>query len=75
MKTFKDDSNLWSFGVGEYLEATVMLFYRWENYSKHAVGNPTVSRYDGYLSRICNLEKDGAVVTVDPDDVEIVILL
>lgn len=64
-----------AFGVGEYLEAVaVMLFYQvGELFQSYAVGKSRQSIAD--MMDICpeyaNLEKDGAVVTVDPDDVEI----
>lgn len=64
-----------AFGVGEYLEAVaVMLFYQvGELFQSYAVGKSRQSIAD--MMDICpeyaNLEKDGAVVTVDPDAVEI----
>lgn len=64
-----------AFGVGEYLEAVaVMLFYQiGELFQSYAVGKSRQSIAD--MMNICpeyaNLEKDGEIVTVEPDEVEI----
>lgn len=64
-----------AFAVGEYLEAVaVMLFYQiGELFQSYAVGRSRESISD--LMQICpeyaNIEKDGEIVTVDPDDVEV----
>ena len=64
-----------AFGVGEYSEAVaVMLFYQvGELFQGYAVGKSRQSISD--MMDICpeyaNIEKDGALQQVDPDDVEI----
>lgn len=64
-----------AFGVGEYSEAVaVMLFYQvGELFQGYAVGKSRQSISD--MMDICpeyaNIEKDGELVQVDPDDVEI----
>ncbi len=63
-----------AFGVGEYLEAlAVMLFYQvGELFQDHAVSRSRQSIAD--MMDICpefaNIEQDGQLVQVDPDDVE-----
>ena len=64
-----------AFGIGEYAEAVaVMLFYQvGELFQSYAVGKSRQSISD--LMDICpeyaNIEEDGGLVQVDPDDVEI----
>ena len=64
-----------AFGVGEYTEAVaVMLFYQvGELFQSYAVGKSRQSIAD--LMDICpeyaNIEEDGKLVQVDPDDVEV----
>ena len=64
-----------AFGVGEYSEAVaVMLFYQvGELFQGYAVGKPRQSISD--MMDICpeyaNIEEDGVLKQVDPDDVEV----
>ena len=64
-----------AFGVGEYSEAVaVMLFYQvGELFQNYAVGKPRQSISD--MMDICpeyaNIEEDGVLKQVDPDDVEV----
>lgn len=68
-------ATLGAFGIGEYDEAVaVMLFYQiGELFQSYAVGKSRQSISD--MMNICpefaNIEEDGQLVQVDPDDVEI----
>ena len=64
-----------AFGVGEYLEAVaVMLFYQvGELFQGYAVGKSrqSITEMMDICPEYANIEEDGKLVTVDPDDVEV----
>ncbi|MDY3909480.1 MAG: heavy metal translocating P-type ATPase [Eubacterium sp.] len=64
-----------AFGVGEYSEAVaVMLFYQvGELFQAYAVGRSrqSISEMMDICPEYANIEKDGQLVQVDPDDVEV----
>ena len=64
-----------AFGVGEYLEAVaVMLFYQvGELFQGYAVGKSrqSITEMMDICPEYANVEEDGKLVTVDPDDVEV----
>ena len=64
-----------AFAVGEYLEAVaVMLFYQiGELFQSYAVGRSreSISELMEIYPEYANIEKDGELVQVDPDDVEV----
>lgn len=64
-----------AFGVGEYSEAVaVMLFYQvGELFQAYAVGRSrqSISQMMDICPEYANIEKDGQLVQVDPDDVEV----